>query len=69
MIEEAVDGLKDLNPSIKRNQRRELEFSGVASKLGAANSPDFMAGYELGLQVARVALAQEPKAAENDINI
>jgi hypothetical protein len=72
MIEEAADGMNDLTFSIQHDQASELRFAeGSLQKLGIKIpiSEEVVKAYMLGLQVARVALAQEPKAAENDINI
>lgn len=65
-IEAAVDSLKELKTSgnwIIAAQRKELH------EAMGDQSPDFQAGYELGLQTARVLLAGNLVAVENHVQI
>ena len=59
-IEAAIDDLKNVPQFIADSQKRELVSLGAprAQKAGASGlTPDFTAGYMLGLQTARVILA------------
>lgn len=53
LIEAAKDEVPTVASSVRADQRKEL---GVAT--GAAPGSDFAAGYELGLQTARVMIRQ-----------
>ena len=60
-IEGAIDSLKDADPRMIESQTKELESLGDerARKLGASGlSDDFHVGYRLGLQTARMILAE-----------
>jgi hypothetical protein len=59
-IESAIDDLKNVPQFIADSQKRELTSLGAAraQKAGASGlTPDFTAGYVLGLQTARIILA------------
>lgn len=56
-IEEARDILRKADPAVLADQRRELEVAHVGP-----GTEDFARGYELGLQVARLILAQSRAA-------
>ena len=61
-IESAVDMLKKLPESVQTGQKRELYSAmgaSTASQLGVSFpiTPEFEAGYALGLETARVVLA------------
>jgi hypothetical protein len=55
-IEAAQDMLPELDPSVRKDQRRELHVA-----IGE-EPEDFVRGYELGIQTARVLLMANPKA-------
>lgn len=64
-IEAAADLLKTLPIEVRQRELEELREFGTlaAQKLGARGmNPDFMLGYLLGLQTARVWLAEHPAA-------
>lgn len=65
-IEQAIGNLKDIPEFIAKSQAKELNSLGDkrAEKAGASGlTDDFLAGYVLGLQTARVILAGSPLLA------
>jgi hypothetical protein len=63
-IEEAVDSLKQLNQSIRDEQRRQLRAA-----LGIRASEEFENGYELGLQTARMLVANGPAPGATEVDL
>jgi hypothetical protein len=66
IIEEAIEQLGTISPFIRDNQRNELRSIGDtrAKSAGASGvTVDFVMGYELGLQTARVMIASSPALA------
>jgi hypothetical protein len=62
-IESAIDSLKSADSQMLASQAKELNSLGDAraQMVGASGiTPDFQAGYKLGLQTARMALRGSP---------
>lgn len=62
MIESAKDMVPKLDPAVRAKQQRELHVA------VGEESPDFVRGYEIGLQTARVMLMTNPKAIQAGVS-
>jgi hypothetical protein len=72
-IETAVDGLKSVTTFIRESQQKELTSAMGADTLEKMGSTyplthDFRLGYELGLQTARIVIAQSVALRLKDVN-
>lgn len=72
-VESALDGLRRLSAEIQEDQRKELHSAvggGVAANLGVAYplTSEFNAGYQLGLQTARVMIHGSTEVRLNKVN-
>jgi len=71
-IETAVDQMKDVSQFIHDAQQKELHFAigdGRRVALGISGlSNDFMTGYALGLQTARVVISQNTALVVSDVD-
>jgi len=70
-IESAIDDLENVPQNIADSQKRELYSLGDAraQKAGASGvTTDFTAGYVLGLQTARIILADSAVLATNGVD-
>lgn len=73
-IESAVDMLKDVRADVKTSQRLELLTAigaDTASRLGVTYPvlKDFLDGYELGLQTARVMMLGSAELAVKGVDL